>query len=121
MLKANNDVDHFTGDLLTADTTEASIPIYIIKEVNVKLTERLQLLDLVKYQNIQIDNYKRLTEINNNTIEYYKNNLIEANNINIALNKSLKEEIRKTNILKYTTVGLLAATVISIITISLTK
>ena len=121
LLRANDEIVPFTGECSKADTTEVTIPISIVKELNVKLTERLDLITLTKYQAIQIENYKKLTEINNSTIEYYRDNLIKVLDINTSLNKSIQDEIRKKNIWKYTAFSSIAVAIVSIITVSIIK
>lgn len=39
-----------TGDLIQADTTIVTVPIYLIKDANAKMIERLYLLDIVNQQ-----------------------------------------------------------------------
>ena len=50
LVLANDNVIPSTGDLIQTDTAVAVIPIYLIKQSNVKMIERLYLLEINKQQ-----------------------------------------------------------------------
>jgi len=119
LVKGDNVYNYFTGERTKADTTYVMVDIDAIRNANIKLTERLNLLELVKLQETQLNNYKSLIDYKDNTIEYYKSNLHNTIDANIKLNKDINKEINKKNIWKYTTFGIFSISVISILIISL--
>lgn len=106
LLKANNTDNFFTGEGEQSDTTITTVTIDAIRKANIKLTERIYLKHEIAHQKAMIEQYIRLNEVNDSTIEYYKSNIDIIKTVNDNLDKDLKEQTNKYNKLKtYSTYG----------------
>lgn len=121
LLPANEIDNSFTGKIEKTDTTVVIVPINIIKQANIKLTERVYLKHKVYHQELLINQYKNLNNINDSIIYKYKNDLINANNININLNKQIVEERRRNNKLTKISICGLSISIITIVGILIYK
>lgn len=111
LVLANDNVIHSTGDLIQTDTVVAAIPIYLIKQANVKMIERLYLLEINKQQDsiIQLkDKYINEQEL---IINDFQNKIIKANDLNNNIKNELDKEKTKTKIFG----GIAGASVLAII------
>lgn len=121
LLPANEIDNSFTGKIEKTDTTVVIVPINIIKQANIKLTERVYLKHKLYHQELLINQYKNLNIINDSIIYKYKNDLINANNININLNKQIVEERRRNNKLTKISICGLSISIITIVGILIYK
>lgn len=80
------------------DTTFVSIPICVIRQANVKLNERLHLLEINKYQEQNINDLYKVIGNQDSTILLYQRQLAIVNHNNDMISKKLSEEQRKKNI-----------------------
>lgn len=62
-----------TGKIIGNDTTVVVLPIDVIREANIKLTERLILKDLNMYKDEEIKNYQNLVDEQTKTINNLRN------------------------------------------------
>lgn len=121
LLPANEIDNFFTGKIEKTDTAVVIVPINIIKQANIKLTERVYLKHKLYNQELLINQYKNLNNINDSIIYKYKNDLINANNININLNKQIVEERRRNNKLTKISIYGLSISIITIVGILIYK
>lgn len=121
LLPANEIDNSFTGKIEKTDTAVVIVPINIIKQANIKLTERVYLKHKLYNQELLINQYKNLNNINDSIIYKYKNDLINANNININLNKQIVEERRRNNKLTKISIYGLSISIITIVGILIYK
>lgn len=121
LLPANEIDNFFTGKIEKTDTAVVIVPINIIKQANIKLTERVYLKHKLYRQELLINQYKNLNNINDSIIYKYKNDLINANNININLNKQIVEERRRNNKLTKISIYGLSISIITIVGILIYK
>lgn len=121
LLPANEIDNSFTGKIEKTDTAVVIVPINIIKQANIKLTERVYLKHKLYNQELLINQYKNLNIINDSIIYKYKNDLINANNININLNKQIVEERRRNNKLTKISIYGLSISIITIVGILIYK
>lgn len=92
--RENNDSIPFTGKLIKNDTTETTVvvlPIDIIREANIKLNERLIFKEMIEVKDKQLDTYKYIDSLSQNTID----NLIIKNNNLLIENNKIKKNINK--------------------------
>lgn len=80
------------------DTTFVSIPISVIKQANIKLNERIHLLEINKYQEQNINDLYDVINNQDSTILLYQKQLNIVNLNNDIISKKLSEEQRKKNI-----------------------
>lgn len=80
------------------DTTFVSIPICVIKQANIKLNERIHLLEINEYQEKNINDLYDIINNQDSTILLYQKQLNIINSHNDIINKKLLEEQRKKNI-----------------------
>ena len=85
-----------TGSLLKADTTVATVPIYLIKQANAKMIERIYLIEINNQQDSIINDYKNLTKEQDIVIDDLQEKIIQVNKINEDVNKKYKKEHNKT-------------------------
>lgn len=80
------------------DTTFVSIPICVIKQANIKLNERIHLLEINKHQEQNINDLYDIINNQDSTILLYQKQLNIVNLNNDIISKKLSEEQRKKNI-----------------------
>lgn len=76
-----------TGKETQNDTTKVYIPIYWIKQANIKLTERLYLKDLIVKQDSVISLKDKYIKEQKSIIADFQIKVNEVNKINLNLNK----------------------------------
>lgn len=83
----NDSVVPFTGKIIETDTTVAVVPIDIIRQANIKLTERLVYKDIIDIQNIQIQMYKTTDSLSRSRIVDLTNTNTKLLNENVDIKK----------------------------------
>lgn len=111
LVLANDNVIPSTGDLIQTDTTVAVIPIYLIKQANVKMIERLYLLEINKQQDSIIQLKDKYINEQQLIIDDFQNKIIKANNLNNNIKNELDKEKTKTKIFG----GIAGASILAII------
>lgn len=111
LVLANDNVIPSTGDLIQTDTAVAVIPIYLIKQSNVKMIERLYLLEINKQQDSIIQLKDKYINEQQLIIDDFQNKIIKANNLNNNIKNELDKEKTKTKIFG----GIAGASVLAII------
>lgn len=114
LVLANDNVIPSTGDLIQTDTATAVIPIYLIKQANVKMIERLYLLEINKQQDSIIQLKDKYINEQQFIINDFQNKIIKANDLNNNIKNELDKEKTKTKIF-----GGIAGTSVLVIIISL--
>lgn len=111
LVLANDNVIPSTGDLIQTDTAVAAIPIYLIKQANVKMIERLYLLEINKQQDSIIQLKDKYINEQQLIINNFQNKIIKANDLNNNIKNELDKEKTKTKIFG----GIAGASVLAII------
>lgn len=111
LVLANDNVIPSTGDLIQTDTVVAVIPIYLIKQANVKMIERLYLLEINKQQDSIIQLKDRYINEQQLIINDFQNKIIKANDLNNNIKNELDKEKTKTKIFG----GIAGASILAII------
>lgn len=96
------------------DTTKVCIPIKDIKIANIKMNERLHLLDVAVQQELSIMDYKLYINTQDTIIKDFQNRLSTSNDINKNLHNAINKERNKNKIWKSTAIGAVAATILVI-------
>lgn len=111
LVLANDNAIPSTGDLIQTDTAVAVIPIYLIKQANVKMIERLYLLEINKQQDSIIQLKDKYINEQQLIIDDFQNKIIKANDLNNNIKNELDKEKTKTKIFG----GIAGASVLAII------
>lgn len=96
------------------DTTKVCIPIKDIKIANIKMNERLHLLDITAQQELNIMDYKSYINNQDTIIKDFQNRLSTSNDINKNLHNAINKERNKNKIWKGTAIGAVAVTILVI-------
>lgn len=111
LVVANDNVIPSTGDSIQTDTAVAVIPIYLIKQANVKMIERLYLLEINKQQDSIIQLKDKYINEQQLIINDFQNKIIKANDLNNNIKNELDKEKTKTKIFG----GIAGASILAII------
>ena len=111
LVLANDNVIPSTGDLIQTDTAVAVIPIYLIKQANAKMIERLYLLEINKQQDSIIQLKDKYINEQQLIIDNFQNKIIKANDLNNNIKNELDKEKTKTKIFG----GIAGASILAII------
>lgn len=111
LVLANDNVIPSTGDLIQTDTAVVVIPIYLIKQANVKMIERLYLLEINKQQDSIIQLKDKYINEQQFIIDDFQNKIIKANDLNNNIKNELDKEKTKTKIFG----GIAGASILAII------
>jgi hypothetical protein len=82
-----------------------TVPIDVLKQANVKLNERVHLLDIVSEQDTIIDSYKLYVAAQDSIINEFKQRLVISNNYNTNLRATVKTEMDKQRLYKHVAIG----------------
>lgn len=96
-----NDNYPSTGNLLKADTTIVTIPIKYIRNANIKLIERLYLLEINKQQDTLINMKDSYINEQKRIITDFQKRVDEANKINQAVKQDLDKQKTKNKVITY--------------------
>lgn len=101
LLAQNNGKDSSTGSELYADSAFANVPVYLIKQANAKMIERLYLIDINNQQNSIIDMKDNYINEQHNIISDFQKKLDSANKINEDMTKALDKQKKRSRVLTY--------------------
>lgn len=96
-----NDNFPSTGQIKQSDTTVVAIPIKYIRSANVKLIERLYLLEINKQQDTLINMKDDYINEQKRIIIDFQKRVDEANKINQAVKQDLNKQKIKNKIITY--------------------
>lgn len=105
LLLAQDNLPPSTGDELISDTAYAAIPIYLIKEANAKMIERLYLIDINELQDNIIKEQNKYIEEYTKTVDDLNKRLIDSNNAATSLQKSFDKIKKRNKIITYSAIG----------------
>lgn len=115
LLASDNDTLPLRGSNHKSDTTIAKIPISLIRKANIKMIERIYLLDINKQQDSIIIMKDKYINEQKKIIVDFQNRVNEANKLNQVVNNSLEKEKRKNNIITGASVSIIVTLLISLI------
>lgn len=101
-LQAKNKGNDFsTGSELYADSAFANVPVYLIKQANAKMIERLYLIDINNQQDSIIDMKDNYINEQHNIISDFQKKLDSVNKINKDMTKALDKQKKRSRIVTY--------------------
>lgn len=114
LAQTNND-SHSTGDLLKADSAVAIIPIYLIKQANVKMIERLYLIKINNQQDSIINMKDKYINEQQRIITDFQKRVNDTNKLNESIKKDLDKQKKRNKIITYSAGGAILGLIISLI------
>lgn len=90
-----------TGSLLKADTTVATVPIYLIKQANAKMIERIYLIEINNQQDSIILMKNQYIFEQQKIINDFQKRIDDANRINQTIADDLDKQKRRNKIMTY--------------------
>lgn len=100
LAQTNNDSPS-TGDLSKADSAVAVIPIYLIKQANVKMLERLYLFEINNQQDSIIIMKDKYINEQQKIITDFQKRVSDTNKLNQTINNDLEKQKTKNKIIAY--------------------
>lgn len=101
LLGQTNDSIPSTGNCVKADTAIAVVPIYLIKQANIKMIERTYLLEVVNQQDTIINMKDKYINEQQKVIADFQKRVNSANKLNEAIKKDLEKQKTKNKIIGY--------------------
>lgn len=101
LLAQNKGKDSSTGSELYTDSAFANVPVYLIKQANAKMIERLYLININNQQDSIIDMKDNYINEQHNIISDFQKKLDGANKINKDMTKALDKQKKRSRILTY--------------------
>lgn len=99
LLGQTNDNVPSTGRVLQSDTTDVKVPIYLIKQANAKMIERLYLIKINNQQDSIIDMKDKYIREQKDIIVDFQKRVNEVNRLNQKIKDDLNKQKRKNTII----------------------
>lgn len=115
LLGQTNDSIPSTGDYTKADTTVATIPIYLIKQANAKMIERLYLIEINNQQDSIIDLKDKYISEQQSIITNFQKRITDVNKLNESIKKDLDKQKKRNKIITYSAGGVIFGLIIGLI------
>ena len=115
LLGQTNDSIPSTGDYTKADTTVATIPIYLIKQANAKMIERLYLIEINNQQDSIIDMKDKYISEQQSIITNFQKRITDVNKLNESIKKNLDKQKKRNKIITYGAGGIIFGLIIGLI------
>ena len=115
LLGQTNDSIPSTGDYTKADTTVAIVPIYLIKQANAKMIERLYLIEINNQQDSIIDMKDKYISEQQSIITNFQKRITDINKLNESIKKNLDKQKKRNKIITYGTGGIIFGLIIGLI------
>lgn len=104
-----------TGSLSKADTTVATIPIYLIKQANAKMIERIYLIEINNQQDSIIFMKNQYIFEQHKIINDFQKRIYDANRINQTIANDLDKQKRRNKIITYGGGSIIIALILGLI------
>ena len=115
LLGQTNDSIPSTGDYTKADTTVATVPIYLIKQANAKMIERLYLIEINNQQDSIIDMKDKYISEQQSIITNFQKRITDVNKLNESIKKDLDKQKKRNKIITYGAGGIIFGLIIGLI------
>ena len=115
LLGQTNDSIPSTGDYTKADTTVAIVPIYLIKQANAKMIERLYLIEINNQQDSIIDMKDKYISEQQSIITNFQKRITDVNTLNESIKKDLDKQKKRNKIITYGAGGIIFGLIIGLI------
>ena len=116
LLGQTNDNVPSTGRIMQSDTTDVKVPIYLIKQANAKMIERLYLIKINNQQDSIIDMKDRYIREQKDVIIDFQKRVHEVNRLNQKIKDDLNKQKRKNNIITCGACAIILGLAINLIT-----
>ena len=115
LLGQTNDSIPSTGDYTKADTTVATVPIYLIKQANAKMIERIYLIEINNKQDSIIDMKDKYISEQQSIITNFQKRITDVNKLNKSIKKDLDKQKKRNKIITYGAGGIIFGLIIGLI------
>ena len=115
LLGQTNDSIPSTGNYTKADTTVATVPIYLIKQANAKMIERLYLIEINNQQDSIIDMKDKYINEQQSIITNFQKRITDVNKLNESIKKDLDKQKKRNKIITYGAGGIIFGLIIGLI------
>lgn len=115
LLGQTNDSIPSTGDYTKADTSVATVPIYLIKQANAKMIERLYLIEINNQQDSIIDMKDKYINEQQSIITNFQKRITDVNKLNESIKKDLDKQKKRNKIITYGAGGVIFGLIIGLI------
>ena len=115
LLGQTNDSIPSTGNYTKADTTVATIQIYLIKQANAKMIERLYLIEINNQQDSIIDMKDKYINEQQSIITNFQKRITDVNKLNESIKKDLDKQKKRNKIITYGAGGVIFGLIIGLI------
>lgn len=115
LLGQTNDSIPSTGDYTKADTTVATVPIYLIKQANAKMIERIYLIEINNQQDSIIDMKDKYISKQQSIITNFQKRITDVNKLNESIKKNLDKQKKRNKIITYGAGGIIFGLIIGLI------
>ena len=115
LLGQTNDSISSTGEYIKSDTAVATVPIYLIKQANVKMIERIYLLEVVNQQDTIINMKDKYIKEQYRIIIDFQKRVAETNKLNETIKKDLDKQRKCNKIITYGAGGVILGLIIGLI------
>lgn len=116
LLGQTNDNVPSTGRIIQSDTTDVKVPIYLIKQANAKMIERLYLIKINNQQDSIIDMKDKYIREQKDVIIDFQNRVNEVNRLNQKIKDDLNKQKRRNNIITCGACAIILGLTINLIT-----
>lgn len=115
LLGQTNDSIPFTGEYIKSDTAVATVPIYLIKQANAKMIERIYLIELNNQQDSIINMKDKYIKEQYRIITDFQKRVADTNKLNESIKKDLDKQRKRNKIITYGAGGAILGLIIGLI------
>lgn len=115
LLGQTNDSIPSTGKYIKSDTAVATVPIYLIKQANAKMIERIYLIELSNQQDSIINMKDKYIKEQYRIITDFQKRVADTNKLNESIKKDLDKQRKRNKIITYGTGGAILGLIIGLI------
>lgn len=112
--QTNNSVPS-TGKYIKSDTAVATVPIYLIKQANAKMIERIYLIKLSNKQDSIINMKDKYIKEQYRIITDFQKRVTDTNKLNESIKKDLDKQRKRNKIITYGAGSVILGLIISLI------
>lgn len=115
LLGQTNDSIPSTGEYIKSDTAVAAVPIYLIKQANAKMIERIYLIELNNQQDSIINMKDKYIKEQYRIITDFQKRVADTNKLNESIKKDLDKHRKRNKIITYGAGGAILGLIIGLI------
>lgn len=115
LLGQTNDSIPSTGEHIKSDTAVATVPIYLIKQANAKMIERIYLIELSNQQDSIINMKDKYIKEQYRIITDFQKRVADTNKLNESIKKDLDKQRKRNKIITYGAGGAILGLIIGLI------